>query len=136
MRATSKRGKRAVLLLRASVNAEDRTTLITQESEAREFAAKEGIEIVAMFVDDGKSGYKPGTHRPGHDAAMAYIQRKQADILLVWKLDRMVRNLMGFAEEWNIINRAGGEFVSVVESWADTTTPQGRLMLMIVAAFA
>jgi site-specific DNA recombinase len=132
----SKEGMSAVALIRASVDAEDRTTLLTQRTEIQDWADKNGVTITQWIVEDGKSGYKPGTPRPGHDEALQIIQRKQSQLLVVWKLDRLIRNVMGFAEEWAIINKAGGEFVSVVEEWADTTTAMGRLMLLIVAAFA
>lgn len=134
--AVMSRKPRVVLVLRASVNAEDRTTLITQESEGRAYCDRKGYEVVAVFTDDGKSGFKPGTPRPGRDAAMKMIERQQADILMVWKLDRLVRNLMQFVALWGRIEKAGGQFISVVEEWANTTTAMGKLMLMIVATFA
>lgn len=127
--------KRAVILLRASMDADDRTTLVTQEHECNAYASNSLMEVVGTFVDDGRSGYKPGTPRPGFDSAMRMIETGQADVLIVWKLDRMVRNLMRFMETWQRIQKAGGEFVSVVEQF-DTTTTMGKLMLMIVAAFA
>lgn len=127
--------KRAVILMRASMDADDRTTLVTQEHECRGYASAHSMAVVGVFTDDGKSGYKPGTPRPGFDAAMKMIATGQADVLIVWKLDRMVRNLMRFMEAWNAIDKAGGQFVSVVEQF-DTTTTMGKLMLMIVAAFA
>ena len=135
MSPKSKSPQRAVIVLRASLNAEDRTTLITQESEARDYCDRKGIAVVAVFTDDGRSGYKAGTPRPGRDAAMAMIQRGQADLLIVWKLDRLVRNLVEFVSLWDRIQKAGAQFVSVVEQF-DTTTTMGKLMLIIVAAFA
>ena len=141
-RTTPRKGKpvartpeRAVILLRASVDAEDRTTLITQKDECENYAAHRKLSVVATFTEDGTSGYKPGTPRPGFDAAMKMIRTGQADVLIVWKLDRLIRNLMGFVDTWGEIQDAGGEFASVVEQF-DTSTTMGRLMLIIVAAFA
>lgn len=134
-RTTPRKPERAVILLRASVDAEDRTTLITQNTETHAYASSRSLTVVGVFTEDGTSGYKPGTPRPGFDAAMNMIRTGQADVLIVWKLDRLIRNLMGFVSTWGEIEEAGGEFASVVEQF-DTTTTMGRLMLIIVAAFA
>lgn len=134
-KAETRTPERAVILLRASVDAEDRTTLLTQDAECKQYASHRGLSVVATFTEDGRSGYKPGTPRPGFDAAMKMIRTGQADVLIVWKLDRLIRNLMGFVETWGDIQDAGGEFASVVEQF-DTTTTMGKLMLIIVATFA
>lgn len=57
------------------------------------------------------------------------------DIVTVWKIDRVSRNVADFYRLATTINDRGGELRSVTEA-IDTATPIGRAMLGILAVFA
>lgn len=66
----------------------------------------------------------------------ARLWRNEADIVLVYKLDRIFRSLsdcIQFLQEWN--NR-GIDFVSLKDPGLNMTTPTGKLMLHLIGAFA
>lgn len=58
------------------------------------------------------------------------------DVLLVTRLDRLARSTR---DMWNLldaITQRGASFRSLADTWADTTTPQGRLLLSLLASLA
>jgi DNA invertase Pin-like site-specific DNA recombinase len=51
------------------------------------------------------------------------------DVLLVTRLDRLARSTRDLLNILDTIGKAGAAFKSLADTWADTTTPHGRLML-------
>jgi len=126
---------RVAIYVRISKDRENETSTTTQLELARNYAAAKGWIVIAEFVEEGRSAYKKDTPRPKFDRAMKMVLNHQADVFLVWKLDRFSRSLMDFMNHWQQIQNAGGQFASVTETF-DTTTTIGKLLLMIVATFA
>ena len=67
--------------------------------------------------------------------ARALKALKPADVLVVWKLDRLGRSLPHLIDLLGILGRRNIEFHSLSES-IDTTTPGGRLVFHVMAALA
>jgi hypothetical protein len=57
----------------------------------------------------------------------------EGDVLIVSRLDRLARSTKDFLNIVAQVIEAGATFKSIKESWADTTTPCGRLMLTILS---
>ena len=58
------------------------------------------------------------------------------DVLLVTRLDRLARSTRDLLNVLDAVGKAGAGFRSLADSWADTTTPHGRLMLTVVGGLA
>lgn len=58
------------------------------------------------------------------------------DVLVVTRLDRLARSTRDLLNTLAAVNGAGAGFKSLRDTWADTTTPHGRLMLTILAGLA
>src|SRR5262245_18378033 len=58
------------------------------------------------------------------------------DVLLVTRLDRLARSTRDLLNILDTISKAGAKFKSLADSWADTTTPHGELMITILAGLA
>jgi DNA invertase Pin-like site-specific DNA recombinase len=58
------------------------------------------------------------------------------DIVIVTRLDRVARNTRDLLNILDSISKSGATFKSLADSWADTTTPHGRLMLTILGGLA
>lgn len=58
------------------------------------------------------------------------------DIVLVTRLDRLARSTRDLLNTITTLNERGASFRSLADAWADTTTPQGRLMLTVLGGLA
>jgi DNA invertase Pin-like site-specific DNA recombinase len=102
-------------------------TLDVQEAELK--AAHPGIIIMSEKVSGGS--------REGRvKLALLLEVLRPGDTLLVTKLDRMARDTVDMLELVREIGAKGAGFKSIAESWADTTTPAGTLVLTIMAGVA
>jgi DNA invertase Pin-like site-specific DNA recombinase len=54
------------------------------------------------------------------------------DVLLVTRLDRLARSTRDLLNVLDQVGKAGAGFTSLADSWADTTTPHGSLMLAVL----
>lgn len=129
---------RVVIYVRISKDRVDQTSTFTQEQEAKAFCDFKGWTVVEVCKDEGRSAYKRNVKRPAFNRAMRLVEAKQADVFMVWKLDRFYRGLDEFNKAWNRIREAGGNLVSVTEPSYDTTSndPIIRWAIMGFAAMA
>jgi DNA invertase Pin-like site-specific DNA recombinase len=58
------------------------------------------------------------------------------DVLVVTRLDRLARSTRDLLNILDAISKAGAGFKSLADTWADTTTAHGRLMLTILGGLA
>lgn len=58
------------------------------------------------------------------------------DVLLVTRLDRLARSTRDLLNTLDAIAGKGAGFRSLGDTWADTTTPHGRLMLTVLGGLA
>jgi DNA invertase Pin-like site-specific DNA recombinase len=83
------------------------------------------------YVDRGVSGAKD--RRPALDELLRAARRRQFDVLVCWRLDRLGRNLRHPITLLDELQALGVAFVSMGEG-IDCTTPAGKLQLHILAA--
>lgn len=103
-----------------------------QLTELRQYAERRGWTTVE-YVDEGISGAKE--RRPALDAMLKAAKRRRFDVLVVWRLDRLGRNLRHLLLLLDELTTLGVAFVSLNEG-IDATTPAGRLQLQILGAIA
>ncbi len=60
----------------------------------------------------------------------------EGDVLVVTRLDRLARSTRDLLNTMHEIAKRGAAFKSLADTWADTTTPHGRLMLTVLAGLA
>jgi DNA invertase Pin-like site-specific DNA recombinase len=68
--------------------------------------------------------------------AQALRALREGDVLVVTRLDRLARSTRDLLNTLDAIGRAGAGFKSLADTWADTTTPHGRLMLTVLGGLA
>lgn len=90
-------------------------------------------EDIIIKQDEGFSG--KDVKRPQFQEMMSLVKEKQVKMIVVYKLDRLSRNVLDFCEMYNELEQYDTKFASVSESF-DTTTSMGRAMLMITMTFA
>jgi DNA invertase Pin-like site-specific DNA recombinase len=57
-------------------------------------------------------------------------------VLIVTRLDRLARSTRDLLNTLDAISKAGARFRSLHDTWADTTTAHGRLMLTVLGGLA
>lgn len=92
-----------------------------------------GIDDFEVFEDAGYSA--KNTDRPKYQEMMSRIRSKEFTHLLVWKIDRISRNLKDFTEMYDELKSFGIIFISKNEQF-DTSTAMGEAMLKIILVFA
>jgi DNA invertase Pin-like site-specific DNA recombinase len=60
----------------------------------------------------------------------------KGDVVIVTRLDRLARSTRDLLNTINALSERGASFRSLADSWADTTTPQGRLVLTVLGGLA
>lgn len=112
----------------------DRVDSISVESQV-EFCKKEviGDGCVKVYTDRGYSG--KNIDRPAFQEMMTDIKAGKIRRVIVYRLDRISRSVLDFANVIDIFQRHNVDFVSTMEKF-DTGTPIGKAMLMIVMIFA
>jgi DNA invertase Pin-like site-specific DNA recombinase len=74
------------------------------------------------------------TYRP--ERAKVLKRLHPGDVLVVTRLDRLARSTRDLLNILDTVGKAGADFKSLGDAWADTTTPHGRLMLTVLGGLA
>ena len=90
-------------------------------------------ENIKIYQDEGFTGYN--TNRPQFQEMIKDIRNKKIKCVIVYRLDRISRNVTDFCNLKNEFIKYNTDFISVTENF-DTSTPMGRAMLMISSVFA
>ena len=75
------------------------------------------------------------TQRPDFERMLKSLDAKPK-VVIVAKIDRFARSLSDLLKTLEYLDQKGIGFISVNDSGIDTTTPNGRLLLQILGAFA
>jgi DNA invertase Pin-like site-specific DNA recombinase len=70
------------------------------------------------------------------ELAKAIAALDDGDVLLVTRLDRLARSTRDLLNVLAAVAERGAGFKSLADTWADTTTPHGRLMLTVLGGLA
>src|SRR5215467_2267538 len=103
----------------------DGQTLAAQDGQLRAAGC-------AKVYSEKASGAK--TDRP----ELAKVVRKldEGDVLVVTRLDRLARSTRDLLNTLGTVTQKGAGFRSLADTWADTTTPHGRLLLTVLGGLA
>jgi site-specific DNA recombinase len=101
-----------------------------QEADCRALCARNGWEVVQVYPDEGFSAYSKRRRRPGFELALGDLEAGRIDVLVCWKLDRLVRRLKDWVRVEEVVERSGGKLASVNEG------EQSQLTLRILASIA
>jgi DNA invertase Pin-like site-specific DNA recombinase len=77
-----------------------------------------------------------GTHTDRPELSKLLKRLEPGDALVVTRLDRLARSTRDLLNILDTVARAGADFRSIADAWADTTTPHGRLMLTVLGGLA
>jgi DNA invertase Pin-like site-specific DNA recombinase len=98
-------------------------------------ANRHNWRVVSVFEDAGVSGAKGRNGRPGLDALMKAVTRREIDMVAAWSVDRLGRSLMDLLEFLKELHAKGVDLY-LHQQCVDTSTPSGRAMFQMMGVFA
>lgn len=126
-------GTRAAFYVRVSTA--DGQTTENQTRQLHEVAERSGWTVVATFSDEGLSGTKGRDRRPGLDALMKGVARREFDLVAAWSVDRLGRSLPDLVTLLGDL-QARGVDLFLHQQALDTSTPSGRMLFQMLGVFA
>lgn len=126
--------KRVAIYCRVSTieQAEEGYSIDEQQLKLRQHCESKDDLVVELYEDRGISG-KNISGRPGLKKLLDDASKNKFDLVLVWKLNRISRNLYDILKIVDLLDKNNIAFRSLSESF-ETETPQGRLQLNIIGA--
>lgn len=95
--------------------------------------SQEEADAALVYEDEGFSG---GTlERPKFQKMMSDSQKTKFDAIVVYRLDRISRNIGDFAKLIEDLGNREIDFISIREQF-DTSSPMGRAMMYIASVFS
>jgi site-specific DNA recombinase len=89
-------------------------SLDAQADTIRAMARVQDAELLDVIVDGGESG--KSLQRPGIERLLAMVDRKEVQIVIIAKLDRLTRSVRDLGEPLERLQKRGVARVSVGES--------------------
>ena len=91
------------------------------------------IEYVRLYIEPGRSA--KDQNRPQLKKLRSDIAQGEIDTVVCFKLDRITRSILDFADLWSFFDRHGVEFISLQER-VDSSSAMGKAMLFIIMVCA
>ena len=93
----------------------------------------EYVDCCVVFEDEGFSG--GNLQRPDFKRMMEQVRKRKFQAIVVYRLDRISRNISDFTGLIDELTKLDVSFVSIKEQF-DTSTPMGRAMMFIISVFS
>lgn len=122
---------RAVGYVRLSRDNDDSTSVAKQRQIITATAEAKGYDLIDVVEDVDVSASKRRLDRPGLNRVRALVKAREADVVLVWRLDRLARSVVDFG----LLLDEGLDVASCTEP-LDTSTSMGRAMAEVLQVFA
>jgi DNA invertase Pin-like site-specific DNA recombinase len=98
-----------------------------QMAECNEVAERLGVLVVERFKERDLSAYKPKVLRPKFERTLEMVKNGDAEIIIVWHLDRYMRRSAQLQRLIDVAER-GVEIVGATSGHLDLSTPSGRMI--------
>ena len=99
----------------------------------RNMFGEECVDRCVVFEDEGFSG--GNLQRPDFKRMMEEVRKRKFKAIVVYRLDRISRNISDFTGLIDELTKLDVSFVSIKEQF-DTSTPMGRAMMFIISVFS
>jgi site-specific DNA recombinase len=132
-RKEARGGKIAGYCRVSTENQKEEGTIAIQRAALKEYAEAKGYELVEVFSDDGVSGGLE--HRPGLSTLFEYLEEHpEVAGVLIWKLDRLARDLMIQENLIRDFEKRGKSLISTKEPDLDSGDPTRVFIRQVLGA--
>jgi site-specific DNA recombinase len=127
----------AVGYLRVSREDSEQEKIETQRLLIEGHCRLHSVSLTEIYLDDDVSGVLPFERRSDGGRLLADARRKRFDTVYIYKLDRIGRDTRLILNLVNEFEELGIRLVSLKDGESiDTASPNGKLMLTLLAGFA
>lgn len=126
--------KRVAIYTRVSTN-DGKQTTDNQLRDLHMMAERMGWTVVAHYTDEGVSGARGRDKRPGLDAMLKAITRREFDMVAAWSVCRLGRSLQHLVALLGDLDARRVDLYLHVQA-LDTSTPSGKAMFGMLGVFA
>jgi site-specific DNA recombinase len=117
-----------------SGQAEEGASLEAQTRKIRGYCELHDLDLIEIIEDAGLSG-KSISGRPGIQRVLDLVKSRKVDNVVIYKIDRLVRNVKEAVEISELMQKRGCFLHSISEK-LDTGSATGRLFYNIISAMA
>jgi DNA invertase Pin-like site-specific DNA recombinase len=110
-------------------------TVDNQLRELRQVAKRHGWKVVGEFSDPGISGGSGRDKRPGLDALLHAVARREVEMVMAWSVDRLGRSLQDLVAFLGELHAKRVDLY-LHQQGLDTTTPAGKALFQMLGVFA
>jgi len=110
--------------------------LAAQRRHIQEFAKSQGYKLKGFISDRGVSGASLPEERPNFSKLLELAHMGAFDVLLVWKFDRLARNVLYAVTMANRLRQEHGVVLRSVTEPIDTATSMGSMFFAVLASMA
>jgi DNA invertase Pin-like site-specific DNA recombinase len=107
-----------------------------QEEKIRALALLQNVELTEVYADRETAKQGSVRKRQGLMDVLALAKKGQVNRIIIAKLDRLTRSVMDLGEILTILDKAGVSLASATETWMDTGSAAGRMILNIITSVA
>jgi len=109
-------------------------SLKAQEKVCRDYAERNSFEVLKVFIEQGESAKSIKRTQLNKLLEYATQNHQDIDVLIIYKLDRLARNMVDYTNLIQNFGQLGIDVKSATENLDETST--GKLMKNIIASFA
>ncbi|WP_321833440.1 recombinase family protein [Clostridium butyricum] len=124
--------KHIAIYSRKSITTDTGDSIENQISAVKKYFATDECEFT-LFEDEGWSG--GNDKRPDYQRMMSKIKNNEFDIVAVYMLDRISRNVVDFINFYDTLKKHNVEFTSVTENF-DSSNMMGKMYMYLLSIFA
>ncbi|TCU69655.1 DNA invertase Pin-like site-specific DNA recombinase [Tissierella praeacuta] len=124
--------KRIAIYTRRSIYSEESESINMQIQACKDYFKRDDCNF-EIFIDEGFSG--SNIDRPDFIRMRNKIHNNEFDAVVVYKIDRISRNMVDFINLVSDFEKHNVNLISVTEG-ADPTTPSGKFVMNILASVA
>jgi len=132
--------EKAIAYVRVSTEEQSKegVSLDAQEQRIRAYAAMRGLDLIAIYREEGVSAKIPLRSRPQGAKLVKDLAKKRAKHVITVKLDRLFRNAadaLDQSAQWDKA-KCALHVIDMGGSAIDTASAMGRMFFTMAAAFA